>query len=565
MPSDWLYHRTRPSWSDLVEEQGLDPHANPNEGMEGSAPGHNYLFTTPDNASQFRINPARLDPSRYRFDADNASAIWSHKEILDNAYPGAVYDVHDQISKDPRFQTPEAIQKSWDLGTIAYEGHIPPEAIERNPAYWDDPARMTEHQRQIDAEQAFRAQHQKVQDDYNAYQARVPQTMVGEHDNHVWDAEGNVHRRIRDGSYMEVAHDVPTHVREVMDKQGIEPRHVRELREQWQKWYPRTGNILDPIMDDLDFTVWDAPGEDNPRLKQVHLKWIKAKVYQTLEDAGVVSPERFCSLVLTGSLTTYQYSADSDCDVSLFIDWDMANRKRAEIIGLMISNVDGTILPGTTHPMQAFVVAPKITKDDLYQVGLRSGYDLDTNSWLIPPDKTRIHDVEKEENQAYVMALLSADKMERLLRYEPEKATLFWHQIHMRRMHDQSAGKGDFSDSNIVYKFLNNRGLFPKISEVSGEYIARTSYALKHAPRPQTFVFDLHKKKLIVGPPDDPKWNEDRLAEELGAKDWIMGIIDDGVAKYLGKRDPQAQELCNVALHRAVPGLQAITAGSIDE
>lgn len=329
----------------------------------------------------------------------------------------------------------------------------------------------------------------------------------------------------------------------------------------------RKANILDPISDILDPTVWDAPDENNPRLKPVHLKWIQAKVYQTLEDAGIEGPERFCSLVLTGSLTTYQYSVDSDCDTSLFIDWDMANRKRAEIIGLMIQNVDGTVLPGTTHPMQAFVVAPNITKEDLYQEGLRSGYDLDANSWLIPPDKTRVHDVEKEENQAYVMALLSADKMERLLRYEPDKAIMYWHQIHMRRMHDQSAGKGDYSDSNIVYKFLNNRGLFPKISEVSGEYIARTSYALEHSPRPRYFVYDTRKHKLIVGPPNDPRWSEDRLAEEIKVKDknWISGHIEGNAAKYHGSHDPVLQERCNAALHRAVPGLQSITVRSIGE
>jgi hypothetical protein len=125
--------------------------------------------------------------------------------------------------------------------------------------------------------------------------------------------------------------------------------------------------------------------------------------------------------------------------------------------------------------MQGFVVAKNISPADLYQPGLRSGYDLQTDSWIIPPDRSRVHDVQREFNVDYIYALESADKMERLLRYDQPRAVMFWHQIHKRRMRDQKKGKGDFSQANIVYKMLANRGLFPEISEASGEYIARTS------------------------------------------------------------------------------------------
>jgi DNA-binding transcriptional regulator YhcF (GntR family) len=110
---------------------------------------------------------------------------------------------------------------------------------------------------------------------------------------------------------------------------------------------------------------------------------------------------------------------------------------------------------------------------------LRSGYDLSSDEWIVPPEEDRAIDVKKEMNAAYVYALECADKMERLLRYEPSKAIQFWHQIHKRRRRDQQAGKGDFSNANIVYKFLDNRGLMPAISEVSGEYIASTKTAME--------------------------------------------------------------------------------------
>lgn len=240
----------------------------------------------------------------------------------------------------------------------------------------------------------------------------------------------------------------------------------------------REANILDPIHDALDDRVWDDPASPEPRLKPEHRQWILSHVLDTLRGAGYHGMEDWLSLVLTGSLTTYQYSESSDCDISLFVDVDhFPDWDRAAMIGVMVEKMDGTTLPGTPFPMQCFVVPPQIKKENLYQPGLRSGYDLDADSWIVPPDKSRVHDVSKEMNSAYVYALESADKMERLLEYEPEKATMFWHQIHKRRRRDQMAGKGDYSDSNIVYKMLANRGLFPKISDISGEYIASKNSA----------------------------------------------------------------------------------------
>lgn len=238
----------------------------------------------------------------------------------------------------------------------------------------------------------------------------------------------------------------------------------------------RVANILDPIHPTLDPDVWDRPEDAKPVLKEVHRNWIIDKIHNVLHKAGYRNEDAWLDLVLTGSLTTYQYSPDSDADVSLFVDSShFPEWSRAEMIGLMVSNIDGTKLPGTTHPMQCFVVPPDIPQENLYKPGLRSGYDLFSEVWVNPPERDRIHDVEKEFNNLYVYALESVDKMERLLRYEPDKAIEYWHQIHRRRRRDQQAGKGDFSESNIVYKMLDKRGLIPQIADLSGEYIAKKS------------------------------------------------------------------------------------------
>ena len=234
-------------------------------------------------------------------------------------------------------------------------------------------------------------------------------------------------------------------------------------------------NILDPIHDELESRVWDKAISPEPVLKPEHSEFIYETILNALQKHGYDGMENWLSLVFTGSLTTYQYSDHSDVDISLWVDTAVFPEwSRAEMIGIMVEECDGTILPGTPFPLQNFVVPSKtVTKEDLYKPGVRSGYDMATDKWIVPPERSRVHDVENEMNAAYTQALEAADKMDRLLRYEPDKAVQYWHQIHKRRQHDMKDGRGDYSASNITYKMLSNRGLFPAISEASGEYIAR--------------------------------------------------------------------------------------------
>jgi hypothetical protein len=134
----------------------------------------------------------------------------------------------------------------------------------------------------------------------------------------------------------------------------------------------------------------------------------------------------------------------------------------------------------------------------------------------VPPEKERVHDVQAQDNGSYAWAMEMADKMERLIRYEPDKAEQFWHQIHKKRMRDQAAGKGDFSESNIVYKFLSKRGLFPKLEELTGEHIAKeimptASVHEAWGPTEQFKGLMTGDRPKATSPLLRPKWQRQRI------------------------------------------------------
>ena len=111
-----------------------------------------------------------------------------------------------------------------------------------------------------------------------------------------------------------------------------------------------------------------------PQLRPVLAQWIKKKVYEVLDNYHP-NPENWCTLVLTGSLTTFQYSDDSDCDVSVFVNPHfMPSWERAKLIALSIQHLDGVSGSLGRHiNFKRLSFSPKVTKEMLYQPGLRSG------------------------------------------------------------------------------------------------------------------------------------------------------------------------------------------------
>jgi len=233
----------------------------------------------------------------------------------------------------------------------------------------------------------------------------------------------------------------------------------------------KKANILDEVYGYLDPEIWKNCTSPMPALKEELAEWIPQFITEALERNGYTDMGDWLSFVLTGSLTTYQYSDKSDCDISLFVNAEMFPEwSRAEMIAIMMDECDGTFVPGTGHELQCYVVPSEFTREDLYKPGMRSAYDIMERRWIVPPEKDRSHNVKSEMNEAYTIALENSDKMEKLIRYEPLKAIKYYEQIHRRRRRDMQAGSGDFSPSNISYKMMEDRGLFDQVHSLMKQH-----------------------------------------------------------------------------------------------
>jgi 2'-5' RNA ligase len=253
------------------------------------------------------------------------------------------------------------------------------------------------------------------------------------------------------------------------------------------EWKPKVGfsdklrvaNILDPVHDDLDQKIFKGT---DPRPQKVSFIW---NHFMNQMKQIIPAPEAYFDLYLTGSLTTYQFSDNSDCDISVFPHYDElipilgvtdANQVRRLLVPFVINKCDGVVLPGTTHPIQHFIVADGISLSQMYHQGLRSAWSFQDQKWIVPPEKDRAHDVSIELPLMFLRARAIADKMRIALDHDTEAAKRLFSRIHKKRSEDQKRGLGDFSESNIIYKYLLNQGLFDRLRDI-GIYIANTKTA----------------------------------------------------------------------------------------
>lgn len=242
----------------------------------------------------------------------------------------------------------------------------------------------------------------------------------------------------------------------------------------------KQANIWDPVEATLDQRVFD---DITPR-KSI-TRFIE-RLYYNAAKKLVPDPQVYIDLYITGSLTTFQYSDSSDCDVSVFPAYDEIGmvtgldpkELRRQLVALSIEHIDGTFLPGGLHPLQFFVVADGIAPTDLYKPGLRSAYSLKDKEWVVPPEKERSHDIEVELPEAFHKAHQMADKMNQALDHDPETAREMWHQLHRKRQLEQREGLGDWAEGNIIYKWLLHEGIFDRLRNELNEYIASATAPL---------------------------------------------------------------------------------------
>ena len=226
----------------------------------------------------------------------------------------------------------------------------------------------------------------------------------------------------------------------------------------------KQSNILDPIHDTLDQDVFNGT---TPKMAffEYHLDHVREVFRQ-----HNFNPYAF-DFYLTGSLCTYQYSDKSDVDISIVCNADeFSEEDRADLIGIVIQSLDGSFFPRTKHQYQHFVQPVGVDIEDLFILGLRSAWDFQKEEWVLKP-KRPSKDIHKEKPDWILAGVQVSDKINTLIdNHHYEDAKDMYKAIHKKRKEDQ-IDYGDYSEGNVIYKFLDNNGTFDRLRNI-GQRIA---------------------------------------------------------------------------------------------
>jgi hypothetical protein len=208
--------------------------------------------------------------------------------------------------------------------------------------------------------------------------------------------------------------------------------------------------------------LWDKKGDDAYKLKpevRKHLLQLTKDVNEEkLKEEGV--KVKFEDVVIVGSSTNYNWTAYSDIDVHVLVDYSKMDLPEKEAI-VMLNGVKSNW--NKTHDIKIKGHDVELNFTDIDKKGsVSSIYSLKSNKWLEPPvkDKPNFNKELIKSKHAELKAVIdkllkdsSSEDLDRVL-----EKLYFMRQAGLDR-------RGEMSEENIIFKILRAQGYVDKLKE----------------------------------------------------------------------------------------------------
>jgi len=304
----------------------------------------------------------------------------------------------------------------------------------------------------------------------------------------------------------------------------------------------KQSNIFDPVEDKLDSKIFRGT---TPRSNVT--KFIEKTIIEKFNKAFDFDVSKYITLYLTGSLTTYQYHDTSDVDINIFVDYNKwpknvgAEKIRKQLIQVVLEDINGINVPDTQHPLQLFVMQADIEPRELFDVGVRSAWNFKKKEWIVKPDKDRVINVVNDTTDVYTKAMRISEQMQMLLEENPSEAKKLYKRLHKKRQKDTKMF-GDFSEGNIIYKFLDYSGQLDQLRRLD----VKIASILKEASLDDVLEKAQDYLEEELASPGSRFYNPDNPAEPIMVKDNTV------VAMSIGVEDLEKRNLKQVGLYRTI-------------
>lgn len=217
------------------------------------------------------------------------------------------------------------------------------------------------------------------------------------------------------------------------------------------------------IHKNLNPKLWDGTTLKPP--VREHLL-VYAKTWQAFSQ---IPDEIVKDIIFTGSNANYNYTDTSDIDVHLVIEKDLLGP--SQLINDYLANKKS--LWTMKHPIKIYGYSVEPYAQDIkekYQ-DTQGVFSLKNNIWVQLPVKSNVFDSPDIDEKlfAYEARIDSMIKNE----YSPEEFAHPRKEIKNLRVQGLKTPEGEFSEGNLIFKSLRNKGYLEKMNDYLGQKMDR--------------------------------------------------------------------------------------------
>lgn len=236
------------------------------------------------------------------------------------------------------------------------------------------------------------------------------------------------------------------------------------------------------LQDTLSPKIWMSPNLKQPKIKTEIRDILLEVAYQFIDFLGV---EVFVEdVVMTGSLCNFNWSSFSDADLHLMVDFEQFPKEQVDLYKELF-NIK-KILFNKNHDIKIKGHDVELYAQDISEEHTSGGmYSILYDNWLAVPvktpvkiDKTGIKNKAKQWMNTIDKVIENAKKEEEL---DDAKKILKKYKEKLKKYRQSGLEKkGEFSNENLVFKFLRRNGYIEKLydfeNEITDKYLSLSEF-----------------------------------------------------------------------------------------
>lgn len=213
--------------------------------------------------------------------------------------------------------------------------------------------------------------------------------------------------------------------------------------------------------DTLNPKIWDENQELKPYIRE-HIIDIANKFCDSLD----VDKIKIDSIKFVGSMANYNWNNQSDIDIHIFVDFSKINKDKKIVTGYLEAKKD---LWNQKHDIKIKGFPAEIYVQDIdSSIHSSAIFNITKNEWEKIPDKDNVKIDSKLIAQKIQKIITQIESIDSGMLTDEEAynvADNIKEKIKKLRVSGLEE-KGEFSDGNIIFKFLRNRGYLQKLSDI---------------------------------------------------------------------------------------------------